>query len=259
MEKDNKKNNRKKYMFNEDDKNYILGIFALFILLSMAMYCIGLIFQTPKIKTVGDANGWLGFVGGLLGGIMTLLGVKREINENNKARKEDLSIEYKPILNLIDYDKKIERDNNLFNMQMPVKNKYENNKKKVIQYVYFKIKNIGRGEANDLNIKVNCNEGNSSYNKVFFIEDDKESQEMHYGFLPKETVIDCLFEFTDVSKYKNNGEPIVILLIINFLDLNRTKKYNYECEFYFTYKDKAKNKITCDGYKVLNDNVQNLD
>lgn len=245
------KDKLKKYTKLElnDDAFYVITIMLLFIVLSIAMYVFGLIFQTPKICTVGDANGWLGFAGGLLGGIMTLIGVKKEINENKKSSTEELSIKYRPILTIEDYDKKINKNEDLFNIQIPVKNKYENKKKKIIKYVYFRIKNSGRGEANNTKVNVTCTESNSTYNKVF-IDGDKEE----IGFICQNKALDCLFAFTDAKKYKNNGETIVITVNIKFKDLNKLNNYVFECEFYFKYNEKTKEKILCEGYKITKNN-----
>ena len=90
--------------------------------------------------TVGE---WITALSTLAGGVLTLGGVWWTINVQNDQRKEDLAIQYKPIIN-IEYNslyesRLLDEDNNFF--LFPVK-----------------IINHGRGEALNISIKYNYGE-----------------------------------------------------------------------------------------------------
>lgn len=90
--------------------------------------------------TVGE---WITALSTLAGGVLTLGGVGWTINVQNDQRKEDLAIQYKPIIN-IEYNslyesRLLDEDNNFF--LFPVK-----------------IINHGRGEALNISIKYNYGE-----------------------------------------------------------------------------------------------------
>lgn len=103
----------------------------------------------PIFTNIGSKDSWINFFGAITGGFLTLYGVwwtikeqkndlKKQQNQFEIQRLEDLAIQYKPLIKISDYDENIITDIN--------HNKHT---------LSFSIKNIGRGEANKLKIKFN--------------------------------------------------------------------------------------------------------
>ena len=65
-------------------------------LLTGIVYVISLNSQVPIIDTVGTSDGWLGYYGGVIGGLMTLIGVWWTITDQSHKRKEDNRRNYLP-------------------------------------------------------------------------------------------------------------------------------------------------------------------
>lgn len=63
-------------------------------LFSVIIYGVCIHIQFP----LGSIDGWLSFFGGLCGGILAILGVCYTIINQNNQRKEDLRMQYKPLL-----------------------------------------------------------------------------------------------------------------------------------------------------------------
>lgn len=80
-----KKNKNKKY-----DSFLNLG-YLMFIFLSIPA-CVayfGSIFQYPRVFTFGTSDGWISFIGSLIGSGITLMGIVITLNVQEKARNED--------------------------------------------------------------------------------------------------------------------------------------------------------------------------
>lgn len=98
------------------------------------LFCIVLIIFIPFVFDIkGD---YLAYTGSIIGGGLTLLGVSLTISFQEAQRKEDLALQYKPILRIEKATDERERK---------IITKHENGK------IYFNllcyVKNVGRGEA----------------------------------------------------------------------------------------------------------------
>ena len=82
--------------------------------------------------TTDNYDAWVGYYGAIIGGALTLGGVWWTIKEQNRQRKEDLRIQYKPRFVPSSIDS---RNNSKTNIDI-----YEET------YLYYPIKNTGRGE-----------------------------------------------------------------------------------------------------------------
>lgn len=83
-------------------------------------------------------QGWIGFAGSIIGGSMTLVGVALTIDRQRKAKIDELSIQFKPILNI----KRKEEDSSLV----------DTTNKNIT--ILLNLENIGRGEADLTSINV---------------------------------------------------------------------------------------------------------
>lgn len=118
------------------------------------------IFNTPSpmgfiAKT--DVGSWMGYYGAVLGGFMTLAGVWWTIKDQEKKRRLDLIAQYKPILTIsskhVDF---------IF--------------RNICLQAKFNIKNKGRGEAMDVDIKItkpSCRIITQDIKSKFLIKDDE--------------------------------------------------------------------------------------
>lgn len=145
---------------------YIL-IVLIGIFITLIIYFLSYNLQIPKTITTGTVDGWLGYFGGLIGGIMTLIGVWITIDWQKSQKKyeeaKNNKLLYKPIIQL-----ELENDNNIINI-------YSFNDKELID-IPLLIKNVGNGEAIISNI-----------NAYLTYEQDKSFQmqpfySLKYGF-----------------------------------------------------------------------------
>ena len=141
---DNKKNNNNVFYWIK--KHKLLTI-CLAIIIYIVIPIIPFIQSPTGIFSKEDATLFLSYYGtiisGITGGALTLGGVWWTINDQKEQREKDLTIQYKPIIN-IEYNslyesRLLDEDNNFFSF--PVK-----------------IINHGRGEALNISIKYNYGE-----------------------------------------------------------------------------------------------------
>lgn len=126
-------------------------MFSLLALASLCLIYIG--FQFYHLNYINDAQ--LGYAGAILGGSMTLIGVWWTINNQEKQRREDLAMQYKPILSL--------EFLNETTIDFPVEN--------AVLSFSLELKNIGRGEL--MNVSVEYTQYNNPY---LFIISYQENQ-----------------------------------------------------------------------------------
>ena len=72
--------------------------------LSLTIILIPIIFLTPSkfgILQKNDAQTWVSYAGGIIGGIFTLIGVILTIEDQYEQKKEDLANEHQPYLTTI--------------------------------------------------------------------------------------------------------------------------------------------------------------
>lgn len=147
---DNKKNNNNVFYWIK--KHKLLTI-CLAIIIYIVIPIIPFIQSPTGIFSKEDATLFLSYYGtiisGITGGALTLGGVWWTINDQKEQREKDLTIQYKPIINIehnpLYESPLLDEDNNFFSF--PVK-----------------IINHGRGEA--LNISIKCNYGETIKFKI---------------------------------------------------------------------------------------------
>lgn len=112
-------------------------IVVAFILLAVLPVCLYILARTPSpigFMEPEDARVWLTYYGAIVGGGIALWGVAWTINYQRLSRKEDLAIQFKPMVKFIKHSK----------LKCSVSKKgYE---------VNLNIVNIGRGEIKDLKV-----------------------------------------------------------------------------------------------------------
>lgn len=141
---DNKKNNNNVFYWIK--KHKLLTI-CLAIIIYIVIPIIPFIQSPTGIFSKEDATLFLSYYGtiisGIIGGALTLGGVWWTINDQKEQREKDLTIQYKPIINIehnpLYESPLLDEDNNFFSF--PVK-----------------IINHGRGEALNISIKYNYGE-----------------------------------------------------------------------------------------------------
>ena len=131
-------------MHKKDLLKFFCYIFLAICLIALIILGIcSFFYYVIPIDFPGTVGEWITALSTLAGGVLTLGGVWWTINVQNDQRKEDLAIQYKPIIN-IEYNslyesRLLDEDNNFF--LFPVK-----------------IINHGRGEALNISIKYNYGE-----------------------------------------------------------------------------------------------------
>lgn len=161
----------------------------------------------------------VGYGGSILGGFLTLYGVWWTIEDNNKQKKEELKLQYRPIIQIKSYHEK-----NFLN------------KRKHLVHLLFKITNIGRGEICEcsittkiyLNHKITINSDKITHKNNYF-EILAPLQEEVYELLfelPKnliseEILIDVLF---NINGYDLFNDQIKIPNKIKHLVINKNQK-----------------------------------
>lgn len=156
-----------------------IAIFILpFIILSKS--CIGII--NPE-----DSQTVLGYFGSVIGGALTLFGVWWTINDQDKKRKKELSIEFMPYL-IIDFDQQLCGN--------------------IHPSIDFYIKNLGRGEAIDVIIDLNIE---STFNKPHSTTCSYQFPK-HINKIPKDASINIpvtLYENSKEAVYHEKGNFII--------------------------------------------------
>ena len=135
--------------------NYLIIFLAILLLFAGYLYKV---YLDPNVD-------YLAYAGAIVGGLFTVVGVTMTINyendirkedqqRHNQERKEDLSIQYRPIL-VMDDDILFILSNQDFKIRIDESRKvnileYANNQIRMKSYIT--IKNVGRGEAKNVSI-----------------------------------------------------------------------------------------------------------
>lgn len=133
-------------MKKSEIKDILHRLLLCFVVLIFVFLTLLILFSILDAINTKDEN-WISFWGSIFGGLLTLIGVAWTINDQNKKRKEDqelrdkerreeLAIRYKPLIKF-SCDKKLISSN------------------EDIHTLSFNIVNIGRGEANNIEIVFN--------------------------------------------------------------------------------------------------------
>lgn len=129
-------------------KSLVLLIFGIFIIIFIVPQIIHFLVYTPSpfgfIKP-GEESQWIGFFGSIIGGLLTLAGVWWTIMDQDKKRKEDLTVQYKPIIIFKRSCKPELYAENIIH--------YKNSKNIILDFNIY-IFNLGRGECYDYNISI---------------------------------------------------------------------------------------------------------
>lgn len=176
---------------------------------------LGIGFITPENK-----NTWIGFYGAIIGGGITLGGVAWTIHNQNKLRKEDLAIQYKPILFLSN------------NFITKAENRIPENRIKQCNEnttYYLKLKNLGRGEATNVKLDLEFEE------KLFDVKFKKDSMQSFDFIVPSDTGI----SITLILTIKEKG-----IDYLGFMEKNNPK-IKIKIEYYSPFKNKS-NIVCCD-------------
>lgn len=99
-------------------------------------------------------DGLISYAGAIIGGGLTLIGVVMTLLVQEQNRKEDLSIQYKPIIMITDENSTSSQLNSikLFNHKQNYADLFFVSEKEDTNLFQIQIKNIGRGNVNDLYI-----------------------------------------------------------------------------------------------------------
>lgn len=137
-----------KVFFEKFTKFLFLIYGACFILLCLLVFVL-------FFENINNMEDWLGFVGAIIGGAMTLIGVKWTIKEEKKdllnqqikqeqQRREDLAAQYRPMLLIEPLNKQYSQPGN----------------------IELKYTNVGRGEALNVTYKILEESNYLSINKI---------------------------------------------------------------------------------------------
>lgn len=184
-----------------------IAITAFVALICIIIICIGNVFYINGNIDAAE----LGFIGSIIGGGMTLIGVYLTISYNNKIYKDEkiqndilerrkLSIEYKPVIQI--EDKNVKIDSRFYETNDIIKiSKLVN--------IEFTIKNIGRGE-------IVSGEISSKYSDDYIMH--KYNQSISNMFPQDTFVIKSGIYFHDVEEVVNKEYKATIPYVINYTD-----------------------------------------
>lgn len=187
--------------------------------------CIG--FITPE-----NQDTWIGFFGAIIGGGATLVGVWWTIYSQETQRKEDLAIQYKPVLSLIFL--------NETTIDYPITN--------TVLSFSFELKNIGRGELT--NISVEYTQYNSPYSfRISYAENQTIFQNNTANMLIN------IFKTPNLSLEKKEAHSKSVLSSISINEeINFTLSIIFNDAFLnrytYTYKIKFDHKASIDLQNV---------
>lgn len=221
--------------------------------------CISTIFTTiiiqipnPIFTDVGSKDSWINFFGAITGGLLTLYGVWWTIKNQDKKRKEDLAIQYMPLIVCDNYKVEIDNvENNLLDAILT--SVYSTFKGEILESnlkevkIILKLTNYGRGEAVIKNVK--------SALAIYPMNDDNFINEAHDNPLNHSNII------IPVSQSKN------INLILSFDKTKPIPKKMIFCIYltYYSYFDNNKINLSSsisikiDKKRFIDDNKIEID
>lgn len=183
--------------------------------------------------SIGDNNSWLGFwgtwLGAIMGGIITFVGLKITIDYNNKQQSENIRVNFRPYLNIklsvASGDEYNRSENKLFINSKEVDTRYFDNEIYTIFYVKMDIVNIGLGSAIDVQLNmIDCDISYMlnmvGFDKIVLAIDKSEVKTFYLQFImPKE------FQMADFR------------LITNFSDIISQNKYEQSYTMFISQTD----------------------
>lgn len=190
-----------------------LFIHILFIVIgSMAFTTIITQIPNPIFSDIGSKDSWISFFGSITGGLLTLYGVWWTIKDQDNKRKEELAVQYRPILTFC--ESKVSFPSKL-NLQLNIK-----------------LKNNGRGECSNVKISI------SGKNCTAFLKNILSFQICSNDSIPIEINITKIKNsINSTSKPTldtiNENDHFLININIEYNDIfqnNYTKKYLFEIE-----------------------------
>lgn len=175
-------------------------------------------------------NSYLAFYGALISGLFTVLGVVMTLKHENKLKREDDSITYKPILVIDDIDKKVNCIVRNVGFRLPG----TNTKESFFRYRLL-LKNKGRGETFNAvleNAEV-CDVSWDQDNRLYYFY----SQNQYIGEVLKDEYIGIDIELPNYlfmpKDIKDNNYRLITCIILNYCDMFNRVKYQYKV--YTTY------------------------
>lgn len=220
--------------------SFLLTIFIGTLILSFSW----IMFILP-IDFPGSVGEWITALASLFSGVLTLTGVIITINNQNKIRREDISIQYQPRFKA-QYSDFFEKDSDHYidSMSILTKDSLHNLSKetcniepKDMLYVCIVLSNIGRGEAISF-----------TFSDMYFITKDRRKLSFHIDT----TIIPSVYVFP------NNNNKVNIRISVplpqTWKDANINDAYNLCVDF--SYFDIMKNDrilhVRCLGRLVRN-------
>lgn len=147
-------------MMNKKIKNWFFLLLGIFIIIFIIPQVIHFLVYTPSpfgfIKP-GEESQWIGFFGTVIGGSLTLVGVWWTLKNQDKKRKEDLAIQYKPIV--------IFKSDNEKDTKATIEFNYIKHDQYIFNFEVY-LFNYGRGECFDFNISIEQIHENESQSKM---------------------------------------------------------------------------------------------
>ena len=125
---------------------FIIGIIVFILLVTIVLLTLDLVDITRYIK-LSNKYDWLSYIGALLGGLMTLVGVVLTIEYERANNRKELSIAYRPIIDPYVGTDKIEGD--IIESEIKQVGDFKGTKTLPIDLV---LQNKGRGEAKNIRI-----------------------------------------------------------------------------------------------------------
>ena len=202
-------------------KSLVLLIFGIFIIIFIVPQIIHFLVYTPSpfgfIKP-GEESQWIGFFGSVIGGSLTLAGVWWTLKYQDKKRKEDLAVQYRPIISI---------DVSLHEID---KNDEHGLVLKIDEY------NIGRGEAINVCGKMyDNNQLIATLNPAPFIPSNMNKT-------ISETLLDVIFDYTNIPSHQ-------LFIEITYTDLYGIYQYKFTSRidiFYDRFKSDNPAIVTSD-------------
>lgn len=207
---------------NKKIKNWFFLLLGIFIIIFIIPQVIHFLVYTPSpfgfIKP-GEESQWIGFFGTVIGGSLTLIGVWWTIKDQDKKRKEDLAVQYRPIISI---------DVSLH--EIIDKNDEHGLVLKIDEY------NIGRGEAINVCGKMyDNNQLIATLNPAPFIPSNMNKT-------ISETLLDVIFDYTNIPSHQ-------LFIEITYTDLYGIYQYKFTSRidiFYDRFKSDNPAIVTSD-------------
>lgn len=201
-------------LFSKKYWKLILTVTAFLIFVPYITYLIVTLPSPFGIGFINDSNRdtWINFFGSIIGGGATLFGVWWTIKDQDKKRKEDLAVQYRPIL--VFYESNVSFISNLTLL------------------LNIKLKNKGRGECSDIKISI------SGKNCTAFLKNIHSYQICSDDSIPIEISITKIKNIINTTSKPtldtiNENDHFLIDINIEYNDIfqnNYTKKYLFEIE-----------------------------